>query len=407
MNSTFRDLNTNEVIELNNLIEIWSSSSDTRLKGASPKKIGGSLRPYVNVQHNSRTGLSLPKGNWSVQWQADIKSVGMPTFILQTQNKIVIQAEDGWILFNNEGKVIQLGPRLGGDIVLDPNLGVFYIADINSFVSTINLADGSLFSLVGASFGTKFERTLLARKENSMLIHSFAMPEPPFIGPPDFTILELQDLGNPIEIDDFSFVTSAEDRASIISNTIPLLVALDGDYTVAVVPNHIYRLDKSLKVVADLMAEFTPLAFSLDEAGRIYLLAQSKGKNVLWVVTPQGERILSVELQNTLLNPLYPPVINYDHQILILDSNEIQAFDIPSGLVWQWKSASDIAGVIAMADGGYLVATGSQVFVLSHEGEPTKLITVPSETLITPPVLTSEGKILVASAEHLFCLESH
>ena len=155
-----------------------------------------------------------------------------------------------------------------------------------------------------------------------MLIHSFQLPAMPLENPPDFTILETQDLGNPLEVDDFHFITSVQMLKGVTSRILPLIVAMDSDYVVVTVPNHLYRLDGGLKIVGDLTAEFIPLALSLDEAGRSYLIVQSQNKTMLWVVTPSGEQLLSVEIQTVLPTiHLPPPVIGYDHRSLVLGSS--------------------------------------------------------------------------------------
>ena len=148
MNSTFQDFQTNApVTGSSSPIVIQALSEAATLPQVTPEQVGGSLRPYGNSRRNSRSIL-LPEGEWGVYWQADLEPTYPATFVHQTGERIVVQELGSWKLFDTKGRIIQRGPRLEGEIVLEPANGVFYIADINSFVAAVNLADGSPSFLV-------------------------------------------------------------------------------------------------------------------------------------------------------------------------------------------------------------------------------------------------------------------
>lgn len=406
MNSIFFRLPDNSPIEIGATPAPIRDGAGAPFADAKPQPGDACLRPYANARLNSRLAGSLPAGDWRVRWQSELPPDFAPEFLMQSGSRILAQGAEIWLLLDLEGKAIRQGGRAPGDLLLDPENGLFYHVKHSGYVQARRLADGEeAFSFLPL-YGEGYRRSALARRGSQMLLHSFELPEtePERVRVPDLTILELKDLGDPIQRDEQGYLTSDADRTNLSSRTIPMLVALNGDAPVIAAPGHLFLADRDLTIRADLTGDFTPVAMSLDEAGRIYLIVRTQGRAALWVVTQNGERQTAFLLPEGATVREQPPIIGWDHTVYLVIGDTVAAV-APDGMKrWEHALPGRFAGASVTADGQLLIGTGDDLLVLDGQGNRRVLHNFAGEHLATPPLLTTTGELLIASHRRLFCL---
>jgi hypothetical protein len=201
--------------------------------------------------------------------------------------------------------------------------------------------------------------------------------------------------------DDF-MLESVEPVATLLSRTLPLLTVLHGETLAVAVPNHVYLVNGALKVFADLTGAFVPLALSRDEAG-LCLVVQTGEEQSLWFLTEKGERLVDVRLEAGSL-PLMPPVIGYDGRMFAVSTGSVTAVDPDGRLAWRRSLEATPGGAVVTPDGTLVLSAGRDLLAIDEKGETTTLFRF-EDDLVTPPVLSDRGEILVASARKLFCLK--
>ena len=372
-----------------------------------PQDKSGYLRPFANQSLNSRLTTALPEGNWEILWRTDIDETLHSTFALQAAGRILLQQETSWQLFDHNGTAISWGGRGDGDLVIDAANGLFYHCHHLGFMSAVDLFTGEQRFLISACLGKGFQRTLVSKYDRRVVILSSELPVMSGDNErdPEYTFVEAQELRDPPRTDEDNVLTSARTVSTLTSRTMPLLTAARDGGLVIAVPDHVFLIDENMRITADLQSEFTPLAMSLDEAGRIYLIVHTEEeKNALWVLTPDGERVVDTAVPMMDNNTYTPPMVGYDHRVYIMLGDRILAINPEGEEIWsQYVGAA--AGACITANDQLLVSAGNIVSAFDAQGERKFLCYFPDETLATPPVLTRRGRLIVASRSHLYCLK--
>ncbi len=374
---------------------------------AAPEGEAGCPRPFLNERLNSRLTASLPEGPWEVRWRTELTELTEPHFVLQVNDRIVIQGEYEWQLFDMKGDLLT-AERLGySGVVLDGKNGLFYAADVNGFLAARELADGRVRFLLSAYYADQFRRVLFARRGDEFLIASVERRlDPHGAHPPRQSVLEVLRLGDPMEATEDGVVTSGGRPSELMVQTPKVLAALHDRTLVLATAGRVYLLDWDLKVRTLLTDDFEPLAMSLDEAGRMYLIVRTPTDHALWVVTQEGERVMTYHGLPAVEHDAYaPPVVDCDHRVYVIGGELLTAIDPDGRAAWQRRMTGVVAGAVVTAAGQLLVSEGAVLGAYDGRGEQRVLYAVPGDTLRTPPALTEQGALLVASSKYLYCLE--
>ncbi len=359
-------------------------------------------KPYANDQQNSRLSATVSSG-FRVRWQSQLNPTFQPEFVLTDASRIVVQSAE-WQMFDADGRPIASDRRSFGPIVMDGANQLMYLINPAGYLVARKLGDGSQLYNFLPQFGDSYARTFISRQGQRMLIAGSERPRGShgdFV--PANSIIEADDLGERPTVDEMGFLTSLVERGSLMIPSIGLRTAGINDQVIAAVPGRLYLLDANLKIKDTVEAEFTPVAMSLDEAGRIYLVSSVKDRTHLWMLTPAGEQIYSFDLPPGT-SVIQPPLVDYDHTAYLIAGQHITAVDHAGKLKWSKSVAGSIAGASVMADDHLLIAEGGTVAIYDTRGERRAIFQSPGEDLATPPVLSAKGEILVASATHLYCL---
>jgi hypothetical protein len=361
----------------------------------------GSVRVHANARLNGRTGVDVAVGPWHTAWSVALEPSAPAQVVLAAHDRIVVQALQRWSLHDLRGKELRAVARLAGDVVIDPEARQVFYADHNGFLGVARLDDGTVDMRVEVQFGGGYSRTLAWRHGRELGLHGFQLPQMTHgsVPPPDTTLLEVVDLGDPVVKDDVLFVTSSRKLAGMTSHALPLLLAVgDGDVVMAV-PGHVYRADTRLKVIDDLAEDFEPVAMSLDERGLVHLVVRSGGKHALWVLDPKaGERSVSAPLPGEPLG--IPPLLGWDHRVFVLVQGGVVALEADGRAAWTVSTAVAPVGATIARNGVLVVSAGSQVLQIEPDGRSRVALDV-GEPLATAPVLVSGTELLVATAGRL------
>ena len=364
-----------------------------------------SSRPFVNERLNSRLAQSLPVGDWAIRSSASLEVGTRPKHILHAFDRIIIQGDGPWQLFDKECKLLEQGYIYGSDVVLDVENKCFYLSDEIGMIKTYDLDNGNRLFSVSLVFGNSYKRSFIARQIDRLMVvsteremgrHSAEKPE-------DSTI-EVLRFNESQEIDRDGILRSARGIARLKRKTLLLLSALYDETLVVATDNQICLLDFDLQIKTALSGKFTPLVISLSDAGIIYLVLIDNGVPKLRAIKPNGERIFSAELPEEMLNIFYPPIITYNHRVFLIKDNYLLAFAANGRGIWEYKSDSPIAGAVITAENQLLISDGSELVVFEANGRHRILYEFKNESLQTPPTITSNGELVVATDKKLYCL---
>jgi len=364
-----------------------------------------SCRPFVNDSLNSRLAQPLPVGKWMVRNSTPIEPGLRPKHILHHADRIIIQGDGPWQLFDKQCQSLARGYLHGSDVFLDAANNLFYFSDAAGMIEARRLDDGSRAFSASLLFGQAYYRSFIACRgelmvvvsvEREMDMHSEERPES--------STVEILKFDEPQNIDEDGILTSVNVVAELIRKTLLLLSAFQDETLVVATENQICLINLDLQIKTAINGEFTPLVMSLNDAGIIYLVVSDKGVPKLRSIKPNGERIFSAELPEKMLDVVYPPIITYDHRVFLIKDDYLVAFNAGGHCVWEYQTDNPIAGAVVTAENQLLMSDGSELGVFEANGHYRTLYKFKGESLQTPPTLTSSGELVVATDKKLYCL---
>lgn len=387
---------------------------------ATPDGLDRALRhAHANEQLNGRLPFYLGPDVLAPAWAARLDPDLEAGSVLLTHDRVLVQGLRRWALLDRLGAPIRNAMKAIGDMVLDPVLGGFFYDDDGS-LSGRRLDTGAQAFSVALTFASTVRRTFLSLRDGGLIVAgrrqpflSEPSPPPPGVALPppappslDFTHLEAQTLGNPLTVDD-GVLTSSRRTREVIRHTgvpEPLHVAASDVGVVIAVKGVIYLGDRNLTLSKALSGDFVPGALSLDELGRIYLVAWEGARWCLWVLTPNGDRVALVPLPGDESSAVSPPIVGYDHRAYVIVGDTLSAVSPAGECLWQYRAPNALLCASVTADDQLLVAVGDELLAFDAVGNARLCFSFDGDALRTPPVLTADGEVLVASASTLYCL---
>jgi hypothetical protein len=403
----FYQLSSSKPVTLNvNLQEIRPSNKVETFQTATATQHKGSSRKYINEELNSRLTVKLPDGEWKMKWQSKLPTSSFtPSAIIETKDRIIIETDGVWLLFDKAGNKLQQGVLGASGISADDEN--FYAADSTGLIVARRLSDGVTVFGLSLYFGNKFQRTFMSRKGQHFLVVSTERTlNPERREAKENSLMEAIDLGKPLKTDADGLLKSAQPLSHLARKTRLLLTALHDETIVLATQNRVYLSDANLNISRAFTGEFTPLKISLDEAGRIYLIVEAKNRRLLWLLLPTGELATTFDISSSG-QPLMPPIIGYNHYIYLVTADKVLSISPGGKLIWRTTLEKEISSAAVTANDQLLVSTENEISAFDVEGRRRILFTFSDERITTPPVLIENGEILVASKKSLYCLSSH
>lgn len=368
-------------------------------------------RPFANAMRNSRLPRPSGAGFRKILWQSDLDPSSHPRFVLNGGGRLLVQKDFAWELFDEQGSRIIRGGSGAGDIFLDAENSLFYTTDQDGLVVARNLSDGKEAYAFFPMFGSGYVRTVLAREKRNVWVIGIEIPQVSHSAsrPAEYTVMEVQDLGESLKKDEDGILMSNLRIAMLITRPVPLLTAMTGTKLVLGAPNHVYITDEQLNVTKDLEFAGTPETMSLDEEGRMYLVAQTEDENkvavrVLMVLSPDGTEVMRTRLPDHSATLIAPPIVGYDHTTYLLQDDTIVAVGVDGKTRWKTFAGGAIVGAVSMADGKLLVSAGSIIASYDANGEREVQFVIENENWTTPPIMTAAGQLIAASEKKLYCM---
>ncbi len=361
------------------------------------------FRPFGDYRQDSRNEHTLPSGSWEVRWKAPLETTATPVHLMQGGDRIIMQGGD-WRIFDRDGKLIVRNRAAAAPMAADDAHQLLYAINTNAYFVAYKLQDGKPAFDFPPAFGDAFSRVFLARKGRRVAIAGFERQLDPHRNKkPERSNLEVVDLGDPPKADDLGFLSTMSQVGSLRFPEPRMVAAASNDVIVTARTDYLYVMDWNLAVRAVLESGFTPVAISLDEAGRIYLLSQTGRRYSLTLLKQNGARIYSYDLTDGIVPMPVPPIIGHDHTVYLLSSARISAIGENGKPIWAAKPAAAIGGAVITAGGTLLVSEGSEIAAYDPAGART-VVFKGADALITPPLLTTWGDLLVGSKPAIYCL---
>lgn len=366
----------------------------------------GYICPYGNPLQNSRIPYPLPGGSWDVQWRAEWEPAVQPVFVFQQDDRILVRGAQ-WRLLDANGRIVFSGAGGGGAVVLDSPHGLFYRMTSGGELAAVRLSDGKPRFLHQPSRGDIFTRPLISRRGDRILIAgNERLLDPARRKLPKESTLEILDVPEPVQTSGLGTLTSGTVAGMLQLPSPKVLFAAGSETIVAAATGSIWIVDWDLNIRSALEGSFDPLAISLDELGRIYLLNREDGRLVLWLLSPEGERVFAFSLPPGTPDLSQPPIISYDHRVYLIAGRQILAVGPDGRLEWTKPAAAAVGGATVAASGELLVTEGDSIASWDAQGRRTVLFSSGGDAFKTPPILTANGRLLAASATRLYNLRA-
>lgn len=397
----FFQLLSNEPVKLKvKLEEIKRADKPPNFAKVEPAQATGSLRQFINSEQNSRSPFALSNGEYKLNSQTDLPSSFSAKAILQVKDRIIVESDGIWTLFDHTGKKIIHGTLGASGIFADAEN--FYAADSTGLIFARRLSDGATVFALSLYFGDEYERTFMFRQGQKFLAVSRERElDPHLADTKENSLIEAVDLGEPLKTDRDGLLKSAKPTAHLVRKTKLLLSAFHQDTLVLATQNRIYTANPDLEINKAFTGEFTPLKMSLDEAGQIYLIVAEKERRSLWLLLPMGELVMSFEIPATFGQPLMPPIIGSNRQIYLVGTDKILAVKPDGKLAWENSPEKTITGATGTTNDLLLVSAGNELLAFDAKGQKRTVLTV-SEAITTSPILTKKTEILLASSKYLY-----
>jgi hypothetical protein len=369
------------------------------LPAAAPAKGDACARLNCNANQNSRLPAAVPQKPLQVRWAVPFAPSFAPTTVLQDGDRVLAYGGTVYRLYDLDGKMISEGRTGSSGVVLDSAHGQFYFININGYLAAHKLEDGAEEFDVNPS--PKDAWPFLARRGSSLFNLALEMPQPWKNVPPNSAILERFDLPASLQLDD-KIVLNLTGSAALHFATANVKIAMGEERLVLGLPGSIVLSSIDLHPSVRLDGDFTPLALSQDELGRVHLVVRSGDQTALWVLTPTGQRTAKVVFKPEYGAPFGQPIVGYDHRIFLLHSG-LTAYDAYGDLLWERWLKGRVAGAGVTTDGQLLVS-GGDLAAYDEKGERRLLFMLPGVSFVTPPSMSAKGEIFVASKDTVYCL---
>ncbi len=366
-------------------------------------------RLFGNERQDSRVDVPLPSLDWKVEWRRDLDGRFDPACILDGGDRLFVQA-GSWRILDATGQqqLSREGLRSGIGRAMIAE-GLAHLPDANGLISAYSMADGQRSFVAMVAMGETHARPFIARRGSALIAAGVELPRGAHATElPKGSFLQRLELGDPIEADASGMLTSTKTDLVLHVDRQPLLAAMHGDTVVLALPGHLIhvRVTNGLEVVSVFTDEaINPVSLSIDEALRAYVVVDTgpTTPRALWVVNAQGRVVSSTPLPTDLLTAIQPTLVGRDHRMFVVAKERIVALDPTGKVIFQRVPSGRLGGAVVTGDGQLVVAEGDRVmrFGLDHDH---RLVQLEGDVVCTPPTLTPEGRIYVASRQTLYCL---
>ncbi len=364
-------------------------------------------RAFCDDGLTSRLPGEVAGARYKLRWALPLDLDHPPEAVVQDGGRIVVYGSGAFRLVDLEGHELLSVAGLGQScVVLDAERGLFYLVDSYNRLMARRLSDGGEEFNLSVALGSAFARPFLARRGQRFLevgIEQVTRPNPP--QPPSLSFIEQLDLPAVPKLGTTGAVENLAALTALHIATTKLVVALHGDQLVFAVPGALYLSSTDLHPRVAFDGKFEPQRLSVDELGRIHLVAAVGAGRELWLVTPEGQRLAATPIPKELAALVAPPIVGCDHRVYLVGTGGVAAFDAAGKALWKRALPGVVAGAAVALDDVLVVAAGAALLGYDGDGEARPLFATPGAAFVTAPAMSAAGELLVASPEALVCLQ--
>lgn len=386
--------------------EVVDATAPAAPPPATPE--AGTRGPEGGPDRAGRAPFALPRAaTWERRAPWPLARAAEPAFVAAGSGWTFVAGGYAWALLGADGGVVTRGPKGRGDGVFDPHAGMVYTPDPEGALKVVRADGGHEAFWVSLFMAGDFSRPYVGAIGDTLVVAGVEREQPhgsPHV--PTLSCLETFPVGRP-DVGPSGQLRPGGGPGAVLFPTLSLRVAATRGAIVAAEPDRLLWFDADLRVTAVVKGKFTAQSLSVDEAGRAHLVVEEppergRRRRALWVVDREGRRTLDVTLQRPLAQAptLGPPVIGYDHRIVLAGGGQVAAWSFDGTLLWARPTATPVAGATVTLDHHVLVSDGPDLVAFDPDGQRRVLATFDAP-LVTRPILTDDLAILVATLGEL------
>jgi len=354
-----------------------------------------------NGAHSRLPGI-LGAREWKLKWSVELPAEALT--IARSSSRILCQCGATWRLLDASGSQIVEDYSGQSPVVIDPKTNLFQLITMTQSWEVRRVDSGEIAFRNALPYDESYSWPVLFRTGNRMIACASMTPQ---FGheerKPGFAIIQLIELGMPLDIDAGHRVHNLKRFESLRLNVEDIRVASENDVIAVASRNVLALIDTGLQVKAVLTGSFEPSQLSVDESGWMFLVVSTGGRSFLWILNPEGVRVGTWMMPPTTHAIIQPPILGYDRRIYLCGQTELAALDSQGHVLWTQTIPGESIGAGATIDGRVLLSTKDSVLSYRPDGEHSVLYRF-SEPVSTPPVYTSHHEILVGAGSRLVCL---
>ena len=366
----------------------------------------GVMRFLGSTAQNARLPVALRGGTWSAVWSHPLKVNGTPVVVLEGRDHVLVQAGD-WFLLRDNGDLVASGQMGRSALTADGSTNVFYLVNQANNIEARSLETGDLQFRWPLAFGEGFSFPLMNRSGWKILISGVEhrlFGHPPT--EPTMGVLYLLEMSG-VTTNPAKMLLSVKRSETLIFNDPFMLTAMSGEKSAVASADHIAIVSGDLQIEGVFAAPgLAPVLLSVDETGWLHVVSAHGNDRALWIVTPDGRRVVNVGLDRRLGAPLAPPAIGYDRRVYLWNASTLYAFGPDGRSLWQWSAKGAIEGIGITTDDQVLVTAGEEVSSVDQTGNAHTLFRFSGERAAGPPVLAGNGDLLVPTTTRLYRLRA-
>lgn len=365
-----------------------------------------------DVGGTSRAPRELPPGRWSRSAGAPLGKASEPLFVISSGEHLLVAGGYASVIFGRDlapkwvfsrglgavcidplDLVYRPASPMDPSVVADAGGGHVVMADPHGRISIRRIRDGVEVFATSLLMGDGFRRPFLGRVEKTFAVLGNERRDPR--GPqPELSCVE-------------SLETTGSDRLTPVNEpflfSTPDAKAAAGKRTVVVADrNRIFWFNSAGGFDKLVRGTFTVQSLAVDEGEVVHAIVEDEGSgngSSLWSLFPDGRRTLRVALPENL-EPAGPPMVGYDHRLLVAAHGHLLCHASDGELLWSRKTNTPVDRGTITADHQVLVSDGTELVAYDGVGERRVLATFDAP-LLTAPVLTDAGEIVVAGPQEI------
>lgn len=343
-----------------------------------------------------RSGEPLVHDRFTVAWHASLGAAAQPDGVLVADGRVIVNGIRQRGFWSDDGKSIGFIQREPGAAFIDVAGRRLLTNDASSGMAVTSLDARHESSMVAAAPG-EGRATAILQGPGALVIvtthetpHGGARTVVETLRVRDYTNTKN---GTLYGIEPLAGITAEEDTS--------VVAAAGAKGPLLATPSGLDRRDWQLRPLGEHPLAARPLALSVDEHDRAYLLSDNGGWTHLQVFAPSGaSSLFDLQLSPDDAPFKQAPLIAPNGQIYVVSPKAIIAVS-PEGQIL-WRQERLLPSPTTMSGNGLLLVGSTSLDAVTPDGRHI-ILWQPPAPIATPPVLAND-RLYVATGEDLYVL---